>query len=466
MNVHILSNSPTRVNSGFGIACRGLALGLKELGHKVSVSDMQNIYNKQYWNGITIYPMNSVQNATTGNLFYISEFQQLVSNLKDSSAQVLIIIYPAYDNVIASNKLHEIIPDKVYWYFPVDGINLPEVYLKELAKVKKVIPYTKQGREELLKGKLENVSQEIYLGYDEKSYYRFNGSKGNGVGSEGRGEYCKWITDKYQLIQDSKVLCRRGCFKCDGLDRNCVGFEEELITANLMGEVFKGKIENLGKLKDQFGVDTIFGFTGENNGKRKKIDRLLASYSMMLKEMGGKNREAMLLMHTMPVSNNGLNLWEYIKRYKLEKEKILFVYGEDELGNSWSDKALNVMYNNIDVNISCSGAEGFGLPVLESMAVGVPQIGPRFSSFKELIGENGDDIVGERGLFGKMQGYEELNNKMKLGLVSSYSIAKSMNMLIDDKNLAKKLGDNGMEWAKDYTWEHVSMEFDKIVVAS
>lgn len=470
MNVHILSNSPTRVNSGFGIACRGLALGLKELGHKVSVSDMQNIYNKQYWNGITIYPMNSVQNATTGNLFYISEFQQLVSNLKDSSAQVLIIIYPAYDNVIASNKLHELFGNTI-WYYPVDGVNLPEVYLRELGKVKKVIPYTKQGREELLKKgkvKLENVGKEIYLGFDENTFYKFNGSK------EKEYHYCKWITERHQLMQDSKVLCKRGCFKCDGYDVGCEGFEEEELTANLMGEEFKGKIGNLELLKDQFGVDCIFGFTGENNGDRKKIDRLLASYSMLLKELGSKSREAMLLMHTMPVSNNGLNLWDYVKKYNLGGSKLLFVYGEEGLGNSWSDRALNCMYNSIDVNISCSGSEGFGLPTLESMAIGIPQIAPKFSSFIELIGNDliSNELIidgrveNSRGLLAKIQGFDELKNGMKFALVNSKSVSELMNVMIDDKGLRNSLGNNACKWAKDYTWEHVSMEFDKIIVAS
>ena len=80
MNIHILSNSPTRVNSGFGVVTCNLALGLNKLGHNVSVSDMQNIYNKEYWNGITIYPMNIVINAATGAGFYISELKILKIN--------------------------------------------------------------------------------------------------------------------------------------------------------------------------------------------------------------------------------------------------------------------------------------------------------------------------------------------------------------------------------------------------
>lgn len=459
MNVNILSNSPTRVNSGFGIVCRGLANGLKELGHSVSVSDMQNVYNKQYWNGITIYPMNSVQSATTGNDFYISELQQLVSNLRDSKADILLIIYPTYDNVVVSNKLHEIIPDKTIWYYPVDGANISKTAFGELTKVRNVVPMTQNGREELLRSDLKNITKEIYHGYDEKTFYEI------GNGGNGEYHYCKWCTDKYQLIQDPKVLCKRGCFKCDGLDTCCEGFEEEIITANLFSDVYNGVVGNFELLKDQFGVDTIFEFTGENASKRKKIDRLLNSFSILCKSKDVNEKEVMLLMHTMPVSNNGLNLWYYIKKYDLTGKKILFVYGEEGLGNSWSDKALNVMYNSGDINISCSGAEGFGLPTLESMAVGKPQIGPRFSSFIELIGENGNECVGERGLLAKIQGYETLSNGLKRALVSSENTAELMSMMVNDKELRKSLGNNACKWVKDYTWSHISKEFDKILVA-
>lgn len=100
--------------------------------------------------------MNSVANATTGSEFYISEFRTLMGNLRDSNADVMIIIYPAYDDVVVSNKLHEILKNTL-WYYPVDGACLPKVYMKELGKVTSVIPYTKQGREELVKGGLGNV---------------------------------------------------------------------------------------------------------------------------------------------------------------------------------------------------------------------------------------------------------------------------------------------------------------------
>jgi len=435
------------------------------LGHCVSVSDMQNIYNVQRWNGITIYPMNSVEGATGGN-FYISEMRQFIANLKDSSAEVVIIVYPTYDNVIVSNRLHEVLK-KTIWYYPVDGANISASAFKELEKVSKVVPMTKDGKRELEKsGKLRNITREIYHGFDENIFYKIGNGKGDGKGDGKSGEdsdleyhYCKWSTDKHQLTQDPKVLCKRGCFRCMGKLVGCEHFEEENITANLRGETYKGVVGNLGLLKKQFGVECVFGFTGENASDRKKIDRLLCSYGMLCKSDSRYKKETMLLMHTMPVSNSGLNLWDYIKKYDLIGANILFVYGEDELGNSWSDRALNVMYNSIDVNVSASGAEGFGLPTMESMAVGKPQIAPRFSSFIELVGSEGEG----RGMLADIEGYEELENGLKRALVSPKSMGRLMGEMVDGKGLVEEMSKNAYNWSRAYTWSNICSEFDSVI---
>ncbi len=450
MNINILSNSPTRVNSGFGIVARNLGLGLTKIGHTVSYSDMQNFYNKEWWNGMAIYPMNSLQGITTGNDFYTSELKQFDYNLKDSKSDVVIIIYPSYNDVVASNHLHEVHKNTI-WYYPVEGENLPQVYTNELKKVSTVVPMTKQGKSELEKSNLSNINNEIYHGYDDKIFHKLN--------SNNESHYCKWRTDKYQLAQDKKWLCKKGCYLCNGLNTNCDSFKEEEFTINVFGNEHTGQISNLQLFKDQFGIDTIFGFVGDNNGKRKKIDRLLDSYSLLCKSEGIKKSETLLLLHTMPVSDTGLDLWNVVKKYDLNGCNILFVYGEDELGNTWSNEALNIFYNSIDINISCSSAEGFGLPTIESMAVGKPNIAPNFSSFKELIKDDNND----RGLLADIQGYEILSNKMKRALVSSKSVANLMSTIENDKSLQHRYGDNAYNWIQQYKWENVCKQFDTLL---
>lgn len=459
MNVHILSNSPTRINSGFGIVCRNLALGLNKLGHNISVSNMQGIYDTEYWNDITIYPLNSVSGAS-GNSFYTNEVKQFISNLKDSKAEIVIIIYPCYDDALVLNRLHEIHPNTV-WYYPCEGENLPLNWIKELGKVKKVIPMTNQGKFELEKKGLKNVyKSSIYHGYDPNIFKVLDTNS----------TYCKWSTEKYQLIGDRKHLCERGCFKCigNGNDMCCKYFEAEKVVMNFGdgGEELVGNIEKLKRIKDTFGVDCIYGFIGDNNGKRKRIDLLLNSYMSLPNSV---KKDSLLLLHTLPNGGDGYNLIENIKNWekkhgKGSSGKLAFVYGYDGAGNSWSNEALNTFYNIIDVNVSCSGAEGFCLPVLESMVLGKPNIAPKFSSFVELIG-NEESKEEQRGLLADIRGYDTLSNGVKRCVVDIKKTADCMERLHYNKNERKNMGDNAFEWVKGYTWDNISKEFDGVLGA-
>jgi len=73
-------------------------------------------------------------------------------------------------------------------------------------------------------------------------------------------------------------------------------------------------------------------------------------------------------------------------------------------------RSSQYLYNTVDCNISASSGEGFCIPILQGMACELPMIGPRFSSFVELVekevkGENGETI-GSRGILSK----KDMNN--------------------------------------------------------
>ena len=71
-------------------------------------------------------------------------------------------------------------------------------------------------------------------------------------------------------MQDKRWLCKNGCFDCDGRDNNCENYTEEEIIINTNNNEFTGNISNLGRIKDEFGIENKIIFTGENNGPRKK----------------------------------------------------------------------------------------------------------------------------------------------------------------------------------------------------
>lgn len=96
---------------------------------------------------------------------------------------------------------------------------------------------------------------------------------------------------------------------------------------------------------------------------------------------------------------------------------------------------LPALYNAADAFVFPSLYEGFGLPVLEAMACGIPVAGANTSSVPEVIGDAGI-------LFDP---YNEEN------------IADSILQILTDSELARSLSERGLQRASQYDW-HITAE--------
>ena len=84
--------------------------------------------------------------------------------------------------------------------------------------------------------------------------------------------------------------------------------------------------------------------------------------------------------------------------------------------------------------------EGFGLVALESIACGTPVVAAKTTSVPE--------ILGQAGLYFDPKDINDMAKKIKL--------------LFDDKELYKKLQNQGLEQAKKYSWQECAKETFKI----
>lgn len=434
MKIHFVSNS-LFLNTGFGKVCRYLALGLKRLGHEISMTGLQTSQRMDHDYGIPCYPIDS------GG--HIDEDTQLFLNIQNVKPDVLIYVGQLDVDL---NHLVKIF-DKQIIYCPVEGFNISDMMANDLKDVikrgGKVVAQCRYGYDEMKKAGV-NVNRYIYHGFDDKIFYPINI---NNIDQEAMYINCE--KDEVELIS---------ILRFDKDNNRWVQRDIEII--NLKNEIYGNT--------NRF----IYQFSGQNFGLRKQIPRLLKAYSILINESKQMRDRSLLALHTLPASIRGVNLIKNIHQLGIQ-DNIIFTYGS--FGSAgWSERGMNIWYNLADVNVSASSSEGFGLPILESMACGIPNIGPNCSSFTELIGndkdesndknENNDEQPAvNRGWLANIAAYHQIQDASERALVDERDLAMKMKMAYVEKDKMKIFAKNGIEFSKSYTWDKIVSEWNSLL---
>ncbi len=104
------------------------------------------------------------------------------------------------------------------------------------------------------------------------------------------------------------------------------------------------------------------------------------------------------------------------------------------------DQEKALFLNSVDVFLYPSSWEGFGLPIIESMACGKPVICFKKFAMKELVKNNYNGFAVETE--------EEFLDKL--------------NLLIKDEKLREKLGENAKKFSKKFNWKDVGLKYKKL----
>lgn len=151
---------------------------------------------------------------------------------------------------------------------------------------------------------------------------------------------------------------------------------------------------------------------------RKNIETILKAYNQFKKE----NTRVKLVMA-------GSKGWKYESIFQVAQElglekDVIFTGYVDEV-DKWA------IYKMAELFVFPSLYEGFGMPVLEAMASGIPVITSNSSSLPEVVGENGCMV----------DPYDYLQ------------ISEYMNKIISDRAFKSELITEGLKRAKEFTWE-------------
>lgn len=139
------------------------------------------------------------------------------------------------------------------------------------------------------------------------------------------------------------------------------------------------------------GSRPLFGMVGRNNTSpsRKGFDVALLAFRRLLMDTGV---DAYLYVHSCANrADGGLDLIAMAGELGIQDRVMFCNQVQNNLG--FSEAQMRTIYQSLDVLLEPSRAEGFGLPILEAAACGVPSIATRHSAMVELTESSGGWLV-------------------------------------------------------------------------
>lgn len=218
-------------------------------------------------------------------------------------------------------------------------------------------------------------------------------------------------------------------------------------------------IETFRPLPDKDEIKRRHGLGGKfvvgcvaRNQPRKNFPLLIQAFARFRE---GKD-DAWLYLHTNP-RDVGWDVLELLREYGVREHTSISRHAAVDGGVSAEE--LNTIYNLFDVMALPTAAEGFGLPILEAMAVGVPVAATGFSACVELLEGRGELIevkdfltVGRYNLRHALPDVEDLVRKL--------------NLLYAEPERRRHHRTAGLEFARSLHWDGLIDQWDALLTRS
>jgi glycosyltransferase involved in cell wall biosynthesis len=224
--------------------------------------------------------------------------------------------------------------------------------------------------------------------------------------------------------------------------------------------------DEIGIPRDAFVIGSV-----AHNQYRKMVYRLIDAFHMFLKT----NPKSLLIMHCLPKDATGWDLPQIIKDRGL-LNNIVFT---DKAGKGIGDihvpeSEMRKFYCSMDIHALSTGGEGFGVPIVEAMACGIPNVVTDYTTTKEFlteksVGEDGKDaFLNTRGIAVPITEIEVHHTGGIWAKINTPLMAKAFTYLKDNDGEAKQMGMKARKFAvENYDnelvktkWKELYKDFD------
>ena len=196
----------------------------------------------------------------------------------------------------------------------------------------------------------------------------------------------------------------------------------------------------------------IFGSVATNVSPRKNLPNQLLAYKTFLDMNPGADKYSVFYLHCSAqrdeLNAQGYDLPGFINDLGLQKNVVFTERFNYYAG--YTDEEMAKLYNCFDVLMQCTLGEGFGIPIIEAGACGVPTLGSDFSSIPVVMGKGGRVVSTNLGIPWQITGIWQRIPDME-------SMVDHMTDLYGNEGLRRNLGEEAYKNAQKYSLEKVNI---------
>jgi len=190
------------------------------------------------------------------------------------------------------------------------------------------------------------------------------------------------------------------------------------------------------------------------------------------------NPKSMLVMHCLPRDQTGWDLPQILRDRGLLNNVVFTDKASKGVGDIHVPESdMRKLYCTMDVHALSTGGEGFGVPIVEAMACGIPNVVTDYCTTKEFLTEQS---VGDDGnpVFTNVRGISVPINEVEVhhtggiwAKVNTGAMAKAFQYLKDNDGEAKQMGMKARKFAVETydnelvkeQWKELYRNYDSFV---